>query len=153
MSRKKRKPRKQTTQYVSLPERRPLYVTEDEADLLGYLLGCWEAGHRLIPHCDLVVEQFTDSLLRMKEIEARERATAYWEEPQNLQDKRLRSIAERRRAKVDEARAKLEAKEIRRNLRKAAKAKATELRREQVEEYRNGRTARIEAEKNGHGVG
>jgi hypothetical protein len=154
MPRKKRKhQKKQTTGYVLQPQWRPLQVTEDEAELLAYLLGCYQPGHRLIAHCDKVVEYFNDDALRVREIVAQVSATAYWEEPQNLQDKRLRSIAEKRRARQDEARAKLEAKEIRRELRKAAKAKAAELRAAQIEEYRNGRAAKIEAEKNGHGVG
>lgn len=152
MSRRKRQ-RKQTCGWIWEVRRRRLEIDEDEADLLLYLLEAYEREHRLCGHLRQLLIDFADSALHIHEIEAQQRATAHWEEPQNTQDRRLRSLRQKAAGKAAAARAKLEAKEIRRQLRKAAKAKSAELRRQKIEEYREQRAAKLAAEANGHGVG
>lgn len=117
-------------------ERRHVSVSFAEAELLEYLLSLYEPEHRLRKHFEQVMSDFSNNLLRIHEIEAREKANAWWEEPQEWIDGQLRAAREARRIKMEKHIACLAAREMRRKLKQQAKEKARQERKERLEQAR-----------------
>jgi hypothetical protein len=126
---KKRKKLKKPKERKVLPEaaeRRALYVSYDEVVLIEYLLTLYDQGNKLLGPLDQLISEFQDGVRRLHEIEAREKANAYWEEPQEWIDKQIRQAQKVRRAQMEKRIAHLKAKEMRRILRRQEKEKARE---------------------------
>ncbi len=129
------------TEYTEIPYR-SLYLTEGEVE---YIRGLVEKANKidpLIKRLDQVLDDFNSNVKRLEEITAREKANAFWQEPQHRINEIMKEERKARQAKIDKQISCLQAKEMRRKLRKKEKAERVR----QIREYNEARQARIAAE-------
>ena len=89
-----------------------------------------------------MVKEFGDQARRVEEIVARERAHAYWDEPNTLVDRRMQSQKkeyDERLRKAKERIACMEARDMRKLLRKEKSDSLTQVERERLFEYKQRR--------------
>lgn len=100
--------RRQSVQHeaatTALPRsHRQLWLSADDVDLIVYLLDKYHSKHPLLRYLKGIGQQFYDDSLRMKELEARVRANAFWEEEHGTLplERRLRKDAKKRHRKAE----------------------------------------------------
>ena len=62
---------------------RPLALAEDDAELLLYLVSAYDPRHWMAKTLAFMLRQFADDALKLKELEARVRTNAFWDDDKN----------------------------------------------------------------------
>ena len=86
-------------------ERRQVWLSAVEIDELLLLLVSFDKGHLLIKYLSFIRRQFNDDCLKLRELEARVKANAFWEEDKGtiaLEVKKVKDKQKSRHRKATE---------------------------------------------------